>query len=1149
MYSSENEFVAFLEPVDTNAARGNVDEWLLWVEDRMIKSLMYVTEQSLNQYTQMKRVNWVTKRCGMTVLSINMIHWTSQAEKALLEKGVRGSEEFVVRCEELLQDIVELVRSDISSLDRCTIEALIVLDVHNRDCIVQLVDKQVEKVNDFAWQAQLRYYWEKDTVLVKIINAICKYNYEYLGNSSRLVITPLTDRCYRTLCGAVHLNYGGAPEGPAGTGKTETVKDLAKALARLCVVFNCSDGLDYKAMGKFFKGLASSGAWSCFDEFNRIDLEVLSVVAQQILTIQMARTRGDSEFFFENAMIQLKPTCNVFITMNPGYAGRSELPDNLKALFRSVAMMVPDYAMIAEICLYSFGFSDARNLARKIVTTYKLCSEQLSSQDHYDYGMRAVKSVLTAAGNLKRRYPKENESILMLRAINEVNLAKFLAFDLPLFRGIASDLFPGVIIPEIDYNDMLECIKLTLEELNLQPVPYLIEKIIQLYEMILVRHGLMIVGLSFAGKTAAINTLAGCLSKLNDRQQMGEFKVQTIRLNPKSITMNQLYGWSDEVSHEWSDGVLAVKFRQQAKDEGDDRKWLIFDGPVDAVWIENMNTVLDDNKKLCLNSGEIIAMNKQMNMIFEPMDLQAASPATVSRCGMIYMEPASMGWLPLYHSWLKTLPSTFGALELDEIEMLFLWVIDPSIDYVRRKAKEISPTLDQNLVVSLMKIYGAMLADFNDQFFFDSLEIKTRINIIDQRFVFSLVWSVGGSIQTQDRKPFDLFIKRLLGKDIAMPAGVVTKKISLPDRGIMYEYNYALKENKLDCEWVQWVELIQNVEIRAKTLPSSIIVQTADTVRYTHLLKLNINHSYPTLFCGPTGTGKSIYIKNYIIGLPRTDFMTIEVGFSAQTTCGQTQDIIDSKLDRKRKGIYGPKLGKCIIFVDDLNMPQKEKYGAQPPIEILRQMIDQKGWYDFKDKEKPFKQFIDIIFVSAMGPPGGGRTFISPRLLRHLNMVSLANFDDDTLQRIFGTILHWYFSKNSFSADIIKNEYKIVNSTLEIYKMAMSELLPTPMKSHYLFNLRDFAKVIYGICMSDRDLITSVEVLVRLWTHECWRVFADRLTNEEDRLLMLRSVREVTKKVYGLNFDTVFEHLDGKDKKDKLINTLDEIRHLMFTDI
>ncbi|XP_058438165.1 dynein axonemal heavy chain 12 isoform X2 [Marmota monax] len=1141
MYSSEGERVELIELISTSIARGAVEKWLIQVEDLMLRSIHDVIAAARLAYPESPRRDWVREWPGQVVLCVSQMFWTSETQE-VISSGTEGLKKYYTELQNQLNDIVELVRGKLSKQIRITLGALVTIDVHARDVVMDMIETGVSHDTDFQWLAQLRYYWEYENARVRIINCDVKYAYEYLGNSPRLVITPLTDRCYRTLIGAFYLNLGGAPEGPAGTGKTETTKDLAKALAVQCVVFNCSDGLDYLAMGKFFKGLASSGAWACFDEFNRIELEVLSVVAQQILCIQRAIQQKLEVFVFEGTELKLNPNCFVAITMNPGYAGRSELPDNLKVLFRTVAMMVPNYALIAEISLYSYGFLNAKPLSVKIVMTYRLCSEQLSSQFHYDYGMRAVKAVLVAAGNLKLKYPNENEDILLLRSIKDVNEPKFMSHDIPLFNGITSDLFPGVKLPEADYNEFLECTHETCHAHNLQPVKFFLEKIIQTYEMMIVRHGFMLVGKPFAGKTKVLHVLADTLSLMNERGYGEEEKVIYRTVNPKSITMGQLFGQFDPVSHEWTDGIVANTFREFALSETPDRKWVVFDGPIDTLWIESMNTVLDDNKKLCLMSGEIIQMSPQMSLIFETMDLSQASPATVSRCGMIYLEPSQLGWEPLVSSWLHSLKGPLLEPEHQTLlKELFDWLITPSLRFRKKNCKELIHTSNSNVVVSLTRLIEVLLCNVVEN---DPTSKHIRVWIM-ACFIFSLIWSIGGGCDTDSRLNFDSFIRSLImGKNekYPVPDGVGKWECQFEEKGLVYDYMYELKNRG---RWLHWNELIKSTDLEDKRIKiQDIIVPTMDTIRYTFLMDLSITYAKPLLFVGPTGTGKSVYVKDKLMNhLEKDQYFPFYVNFSARTSANQVQNIIMTRLDKRRKGVFGPPMGKkCIIFIDDMNMPALEKYGAQPPIELLRQFFDCGNWYDLKDTSKI--TLVDIELIAAMGPPGGGRNPVTPRFLRHFNICSINSFSDETMVRIFSTIVAFYLRTREFPTEYFITGNQIVSGTMEIYKRSMENLLPTPAKSHYTFNLRDFSRVIRGCLLIQRDAVESKHTMIRLFVHEVLRVFYDRLINDDDRNWLFKLIKIVIKDNFKESFDGVFLHL----RKENAPVTEEDLRNLMFGD-
>jgi dynein heavy chain len=469
------------------------------------------------------------------------------------------------------------------------------------------------------------------------------------------VITPLTDRCYITLTQALNLTMGGAPAGPAGTGKTETTKDLGRALGLQVVVFNCSDQMNYQSMATIFMGLAQTGAWGCFDEFNRISIEVLSVVSSQVKCVldalrEMKKNPAKNVFQFQDDEINLRLTVGFFITMNPGYAGRTELPENLKALFRSCAMVVPDIVLICENMLMAEGFTQARDLSKKFMTLYELCKNLLSKQTHYDWGLRAVKSVLRQAGMLKRADPDIPEDYILMRALRDFNKPKIIYDDRSIFFGLIEDLFPGVSVEPKMNPELTEALEHVAKQSCLQAEENFILKCNQLAEILEVRHSVFIIGNPGASKSTVWRNLLAAFNHL------GRECVWDV-VDPKAVTNDELYGCMNPKTKEWKDGVISTMMRDMAKSNGPYKesqfiKAVILDGDIDPEWIETMNTVMDDNKVLTLVSQERIPLTDAMKLVLEISNLRNATPATVSRGGVLFINDQEAGWRPFVESWM-----------------------------------------------------------------------------------------------------------------------------------------------------------------------------------------------------------------------------------------------------------------------------------------------------------------------------------------------------------------------------------------------------------------------------------------------------------------------------------------------------------------
>ena len=884
---------------------------------------------------------------------------------------------------------------------------------------------------------------------------------------------------------------------PAGT-----AKDFGKALARYVIVFNCSDGVDYKMTAKMFSGLAQTGAWTCLDEFNRIEVEVLSVVATQISVVMNAIKAGKTRFVFEGQDIRLISSCGIFVTMNPGYAGRSELPDNLKALVRPVSMMVPDFTLIAEIMLFSEGFQSAKALSKKMISIMELSQQQLSKQDHYDYGLRSfVIPIARAAGALKRADPDTSEDFIMYRTMLDLIKPKLVYADLPLFQALLSDLFPGLELNDAGSAELRAELEKQVREAGLIVVDEWITKMVQIFDCKVARHGNMIVGRTGAGKSEAWKCLTRAMAELKKRGAQGEYERVTVHtINPLALSNDELYGSFDAATHEWTDGVLAKLMRNICRDEGLDQKWVLFDGPVDTLWIESMNTLLDDNKLLTLLSGERISMPAQVSLLFEVEDLSVASPATVSRAGMIYMNTEDLGWMPFVTSWLQRKQDT------QLVEVLRRMVdkyVGATLEFKRLNCREEVPVDQLSSVRYTCMLFDALATAENGC---DPSEGDARVPLLEMWFLYSLIWAMGGTVDEAGRKAFDMHLRELDAR--------------YPSQDTVFEYFVDPKKKA----WVPWEEKLGQTYRPAPDTPFfKMVVPTVDTLRTRAVLETLVGSGRHALLTGNVGVGKTLVIEGMLEALP-SGKSSMVINFSAQTGSKSLQETIEGNLEKRTKGVFAPVGGKKLVtFVDDMNMPAKSVFGFMPPLELLKLWMDNGFWYDRAKQE--VKHVKDMQLLGAMAPPGGGRNAFSQRILSCFGVVNMTAPSDAQVLRIFSALLNSKLS--DFDDEIKPLGDPIAAATTEVYNAALEHLLPTPSKCTYLFNLRDVGKIVQGVLQASARYFDSRESLLQLWCHESCRVLQDRMWSAEDKSWLEAQIDKRLQEDMGSGWNQLFDRETG----------------------
>ncbi|KAG7885719.1 hypothetical protein KL938_000751 [Ogataea parapolymorpha] len=1108
--SPEGEKVTLNSPVSL-VTHQSLTDWLRELEMETKRTLAHLLQRSLKQLFTVwdsedlkeSLVQWIDKYPNQILILSLQVFWTQLVE------STADHSMCVEKYSKVLSVFAELILKDLSSLQRRKYENLIIELVHQRDILALQKDQSLKS---YEWLSQQRYYLVEtdnivESVVVKQGNWAAHYGFEYLGAPARLVYTPLMDTCHLAMTEALNEKLGGSLVGPAGTGKTESIKALGQNLGMMVLVFCCDETFDFHSVSRILIGVCRVGSWCCFDEFNRLDRKMLSAISTQIEKIETA-LGADNGMNIEvlGKKFQVAAGSGVFITSNPNYAGRSALPDNLKTKYRTFAVVQPDESVICEVILISQGFSSAKRLGEQVVDFFRRLASSCSNQPHYDFGLRALKSTLARCGGFRRALREQSvdsemESRIVVHSLNTVTLPKLLVQDEPFFSAHI-DIFGCDEGLETAADELVPHLKEIAAERGLAASSSWLKKALQVFEIQRSHHGFMMVGDAGSGKTM----LFECLLEAMKRLTGVENSVYTI--DPKVLGKEPLYGSLDYATREWTDGVFTTLLRRvelNLRREKSKNIWIVFDGDVDPQWVENLNSVLDDNKILTLPSGERIPLPDNVRIVFEVENLNFATPATVSRCGIVSFGNMLFGFEDYYANLMcsfrnqslenEDMAGNFRTGSVDDIKQRFanhLQELLPAsvLQQVWLETKKYAHVMDRGL--SMIDTFFGLMSQRLEKLAVQAAVVQEDlVPYVAHSALHSLIWSFAGDLSLENREKFCSYVQTLPG----------LAQFSIPD--MLYS-----DISMVDYTWSPCDIEESDLEPHMITRPD-IVIPTLDTSVHENLIFSLVGKHETVILCGPPGSGKTMTLMSAL--RKSHQYIFVGVNFSKDTT----PDLVVKALEQHcvyQTGPTGLKLVPAVaekwvvLFCDEINLPEFDEYGSQTTISFLRQLVEKNGFW--RKKDGAWVSLGNIQLVGACNPPTDpGRNVLNGRFLRHCSVIMVDYPGTQSLNQIYST-----FNKALLKCvpDLRGYVQSLTDSMIQVYTSSKAHFTD---RAHYIYSPRELTRWVRGIYEAVRSSTQlSLEGLLRIWAHEALRLFSDRLITQEERIWTYEMIKSTLTK-------------------------------------